>query len=479
MDEVYKLSAVLALVLLNGFFVAAEFALVSVRPTRINQLVEQGNRMARLVQRAQADPNRFISAAQVGITMASLGLGWIAEPALATLIEPLFDSIVSDDSRIGLHIVAGAMAFLIVTLLHIVLGEQVPKMIALQRSEATLFASAAPVSWISIWFRPLIALLYWLTAIVLKPLGLSWQGEHHLVYSEDELKMLVTASQQQGYLDESEQELISRVFGFADIEADEVMVPRTEIVALAATATQAEVTETVAASGHARYPVYDEDLDDIIGIFHVKDLYRFQLRARQGEFSLRRMVRSPIIVPGAMPLSELLAMMKRQRTHVAIVLDEYGGTSGMVTLEDVLERIIGDVRDEFEVGVDEVEISPTGETRISGLLSIDDVNHRFNLTIEDPIYNTIGGYVFGQLGRRPEIGDEVRIDTHIFRVDSMDGLRIDRIQLIPTAIAPLMDQEAETNQTSDTTEEKDDKDDGQQSEAHEVAEQETTSEVTR
>jgi CBS domain containing-hemolysin-like protein len=430
--DVYKLGAVFALVLLNGFFVAAEFALVSVRSTRIDQLVEQGNRMARLVKRAQADPNRFISAAQVGITMASLGLGWIAEPALATILDPILHPLISDEGRIGLHIVSGVIAYFIITLLHIVVGEQVPKMIALQRSEATILTTAGPVSWISVPFRPLIALLYWLTALVLKPLGLSWQGEHHLVYSEDELKMLVTASQQQGYLDESEQELITRVFGFSDIEADEVMVPRTEIVALSAKATQAEVTETVAASGHARYPVYDEDLDDIIGIFHVKDLYRFQVRSRQGEFNLRRMVRTPIIVPGVMPLDELLAMMKRQRTHVAIVLDEYGGTAGMVTLEDILERIIGDVRDEFEVGVDEIEISPNGETRISGLLSIDDINQRFNLDIEDPIYNTIGGYVFGQLGRRPEIGDEVSIESHTFRIDAMDGLRIDRIQLIPT-----------------------------------------------
>lgn len=442
-DDLLKLSAVLGLVLLNGFFVAAEFALVSVRSTRIDQLVEQGNRMARLVQRAQKDPNRFISAAQVGITMASLGLGWIAEPALATIIEPILHPVIAEESRIGLHLVAGVLAYFVITLLHIVLGEQVPKMIALQRSEATILASAGPVSWISVPFRPLIALLYWLTALVLKPLRLSWQGEHHLVYSEDELKMLVTASQQQGYLEESEQELISRVFGFADIEADEAMVPRTEIVALSANATLAEVTETVASSGHARYPVYGNDLDDIIGIFHVKDLYRFQLRGRQGPFNLRRMLRAPIMVPGAMPLDQLLAMMKRQRTHVAIVLDEYGGTSGMVTLEDVLERIIGDVRDEFEVGADEVEISETGETRISGLLSIDNVNERFHLTIEDPIYNTIGGYVFGQLGRRPEIGDEVSIDSHTFRIEEMDGLRIDRLQLIPTVPGEPVEVNAE------------------------------------
>jgi CBS domain containing-hemolysin-like protein len=432
-DDLLKLSAVLALVLLNGFFVAAEFALVSVRPTRIDQLVEQGNRMARLVKRAQTDPNRFISAAQVGITMASLGLGWIAEPALATVIAPLFEPFINEHARVGVHLVAGVIAYFLITLLHIVLGEQVPKMIALQRSEATILATAGPVSWLAVPFRPMIALLYWLTALVLRPLGLAWQGEHHLVYSEEELKMLVTASQRQGYLEESEQELITRVFGFADIKVDEVMVPRTEMVALPATATLDEVTRTVAESGHARYPVFDRDIDDIIGVFHVKDLYRFQLRGGQGPFNLRRMVRAPIIVPAAMPLDELLAMMKRQRTHVAIILDEYGGTAGMVTLEDVLERIVGDVRDEFEVGAEEIEVSENGETHLSGLLSIDEVNERFGLAIEDPFYNTIGGYVFGQLGRRPEPGDEVRCNSHIFRVEAMDGLRIDRLQLITAA----------------------------------------------
>lgn len=432
-DDLLKLGAVLGLVLLNGFFVAAEFALVSVRSTRIDQLIEQGNRMARLVKRAQEDPNRFISAAQVGITMASLALGWIAEPALATIIEPILKPIVGEDGRLSIHLVAGVLAYFLITLLHIVIGEQVPKMIALQRSEATILTTAAPITWLAVPFRPLIALLYWLTALVLKPLGLSWQGEHHLVYSEDELKMLVTASQQKGYLEESEQELISRVFEFHDIEADEVMVPRTEMISLPATATLNEVTATVAESGHARYPVYGEDLDDIIGIFHVKDLYRFQVRGRQGPFNLRRMVRAPIMAHTATPLDELLAMMKKLRTHVAIVIDEYGGTAGLVTLEDVLERIVGNVRDEFEVGQDEVEISPNGETHLSGLLSIDEVNERFDLEIEDPFYNTIGGYVFGQLGRRPEIGDEVRVDGHVFRIEAMDGLRIDRLQLISAA----------------------------------------------
>jgi putative hemolysin len=432
-SDLFKLLAVPVLVVMNGFFVAAEYSLVSVRRTRLDELAESGNRIARMVLRAKRDPTRFISATQLGVTMTSLALGWVAEPTLATLIRPIFDYLPHDGAVITSHLVAGVVAYFIITLLHIVAGEQVPKMLALQRSEATITVAIGPMSWLSFIFRPMIALLYWLTTVALKLLGLKWEGEHSLVYTENELKMIVTASQEKGIIEESEQELIVRVFGFADVHADEVMVPRTEMEALPATATLDEVTSIIARTGHARYPVYDRDVDDIIGVFHAKDLYRFQAGAGRAAFNLRRMVRTPLIVPAAMPLDELLAMMKRRRTHVAIVLDEYGGTAGMVTLEDVLERIVGDVRDEFEGGAEEVEISANGEVHLSGLLSIDEVNERFDLEIEDPFYNTIGGYVFGQLGRRPEIGDEVRADGHVFRVEAMDGLRIDRLQLISAA----------------------------------------------
>lgn len=426
-QDLIKLAAVLGLVLVNAVFVAAEFALVSVRPTRIDQLIEQGNRMARVVKRAMDDPNRFISAAQVGITMASLALGWIAEPTLAHLVRPIFEPFFGETSRISSHLIAGVIAFFLITVLHIVLGEQVPKMIALQRAESTILATAVPVTWISVPFRPLIALLYWLTGLALRPFNLAWQGEHHLVYSEDELKMLVTASQQSGYLEQSEQEMINRVFTFADHLTEEVMVPRTEMEALPVGASFDEVVKLIADSGHARYPVYGENLDDILGIFHAKDLYRVLERGQQSRFSLVRMLRDPVTVPDTMPLDDLLAHMKLRKTHIAIVVDEYGGTAGMTTLEDVLERIVGDVHDDFNSETDDVEALENGETRISGLLSVEEFNERFEVKVDEPFYNTIGGFVFGQLGRRPEIGDEVDADGLLLRVDALDGLRIDRL----------------------------------------------------
>jgi putative hemolysin len=432
-DDILKLLAVLALVLLNGFFVAAEFALVSARPTRINQLAESGNWTARIVQRAMADPNRFISACQVGITMASLGLGWIAEPAVATLIDPLLEPIMGEDSIIGAHVIAAAIALLIVTLLHIVIGEQVPKMIALQQGERTVLLSAPLVSWLSVPFRPLIAVLYWLTDIVLRPLGMTWEGEHSLVYTEEELKMLVTASRKGGYLEASEQEMIERVFEFADINSDEVMVPRTEMDAIPVNASYEDVRAEILRSGHSRYPVYGEDFDDIAGIFYAKDLIR---ATDPKNFNLRRWVRPAIFVPEHMPLDELLATMRAKRSHAVLVVDEYGGTAGIVTLEDVLERIIGDVEDGPSNGGPEVEKLENGLVRVSGLMSIPDVNDQFGTKIDDPFYNSIGGFVFGQLGRRPEIGDEVRRNGHLFRVAALDGLRIDRVDIEATSSRP-------------------------------------------
>ena len=429
MDSVLKLLAVFALVAVNGVFVAAEFALVGARPTRIDQLAVQGNRWAKLVKRAMDDPNRFISAAQVGITMASLGLGWLAEPAVAELLVPVLKPVLGENGTIGAHLVAGALALFVITLLHIVLGEQVPKMIALQRAESTILTIAPVVAAIAVPFRPLIALLYWLTSVVLKALRLEWQGEHHLVYSEDELKMMITASHQKGILDENEEAMINRVFGFAEMVTDQVMVPRTEIAAIPIRATLDEVVKAVADSGHSRYPVYGENLDDLRGVFHAKDLYSLLARNEQHRFSLRRIVREPLMVAESTNLDDLLTRMKRERTQIAIVVDEYGGTAGMVTLEDVLERIIGDVQDEFETAGEDIVVLEKGSAEVSGLLSLEDVNDRFDLHFEDPYYNTLGGFVFGQLGRRPEVGDMVTIDGVDLTVVALDGLRIDRIEM--------------------------------------------------
>jgi CBS domain containing-hemolysin-like protein len=436
-----KLLAVLGLVLMNGFFVAAEFALVSARSTRIDQLAEEGNWSARTVQKAMHDPNRFISACQVGITLASLALGWIAEPAIGHLIDPILEPVFGDISFISSRVISAALALFIVTLLHIVIGEQVPKMIALQRSERTVLVSAPVVTWVSVPFRPIIALLYWLTDRVLRVIGLHWEGEHSLVYTEDELKMLVTASRQKGFLEASEQEMIERVFQFADIMADEAMVPRTEVIALGIDATYDEVLATVLDSGHSRFPVFRDNLDDTLGIFHSKDLLRLGDKSDRRGFTLQQWVRPAVFAPEHMPLDELLSTMRARQTHTVIVVDEFGGMAGLVTLEDVMERIVGDVDDGQSENGPDVEELANGVVRVSGLMSIQDFNDQFGTHIEDSFYNSIGGFVFGQIGRRPAVGDEVAVNGHVFRIAELDGLRIDRIDLEPPPAGPKIPEE--------------------------------------
>ena len=239
------------------------------------------------------------------------------------------------------------------------------------------------------------------------------RGEEHEVYTEEELKRLVLTSQQQGFLERSEREIIHRVFGFADLLTEQVMVPRTEMTVLHVDDTLDEVTDVARRSGHARFPVYGENHDDILGVFYAEDLFRVVGHGQNTPFHLSRMMRTPLIVPATMALDDLLTQMKVKRNQIAIVVDEYGGTAGMVTLEDVVERIVGDVQDEFEPIDEEVEPLLNRDARLSGLMTIEEVNARFDLGIEDPFYNTIGGYVFGQLGRRPELNDEVAVDHRL------------------------------------------------------------------
>lgn len=435
-----RLGAVLLLVLINGFFVAAEFALVSVRPTRIDQLIAQGNPLARTVRRAMNDPNRFISAAQIGITMASLALGWIGEPAVARLVEPLFAGLPGPWGIVSSHSVAIAIAYLLITFLHIVLGEQVPKMIALERSEATVLMAAQPTLFLALAFRPAIALLYWSTELVLRPLGIRRRDEHVQTYSLDEIRMLIAASRQQGQLEASEEAIVQRVIGFAEITADQVMVPRTEMVCVPITATPQEALELATRTRHARLPVYRETIDDIVGVLHTKDLFHWLVKRGGGtvtpSFSVSHLMRTVLTVPESIGADDLLAEIRRHKTHLAIAIDEFGGTAGLVTLEDLVARLVGDVGDEFEPATPAIELLPDGAALIDGLAPIDEINRRFGLAIVDEFNNTIAGHVFSRLGRKPELGDTVTVAERTFVVEALDGLRIARLRLLP-ATSPV------------------------------------------
>ena len=425
-----RLLAILALVFANGFFVAAEFSLVTVRKTRIDQLIAEGNRMARTLRRATTSPDSYIAATQLGITMASLGLGWIGEPALASLIEPGFGFLPTHIAEATAHSVAVSLAFALITSLQVVLGELAPKTVALQYSERTALWVIKPTELFMKLFWPFIALLNAMGRAVVSAIGLRAPSRHSLVHSEAELKMLVTASQEAGVLEEGEERMLHRVFDFADLTAGRIMVPRTEMVALPADMPLAQVIDRLSRGPHTRLPVYRDSLDDIIGVLLVTDLFR-AMTAPSAHFSLAALTREALVVPETMKADDLLAEMRRRRTRQAIVIDEYGGTAGLVTFERLMERIVGDIGGEFGGTPARILTLDNGAAYVDGLTLITDVNEQFDLHIDETMYATIGGYVLGRLGRRAAVGDTIDVERRTLRVETLDGLRVARVWLSP------------------------------------------------
>lgn len=431
LEIVGKLVAVLALVALNGFFVAAEFSLVAVRRTRIEHLANDGNIAAQQVRHSLDEIDNYIAATQVGITMASLGLGWVGEPAVAVLIEPLFAGLPSLWPQVSAHAVAVTIAFVTITALHIILGELVPKTIALQRAEPTALIVTGPLHLFAWLFGPFVRIMNGGGNGIVKLLGLRPATGHELAHNEDELRMLVSASQESGILQESEEEMLHKVFSFADKEAHQVMVPRTEIVTVPAEMTLQAFAEFVAAEHlHTRFPVYEGTLDSVVGIIHLKDVVT-GLAGDQAMDTLRTVMRPVLVVPETIHIDELLRQLQRRRMHMAVLVDEYGGTAGLVTMEDLLEEIVGEIRDEFDIEEPGLSDHHDGTWSVDGMMSIDEFNERFGLNVSDPNYDTIAGYVLGQLGRVAEVGDEVTLDGLVLRVEEMDGRRIASLWVLP------------------------------------------------
>jgi len=425
-----RLLAVLALVLSNAFFVAAEFALVSARRTRIRELVEAGDRPARRVERAQQALDRAISGTQLGITLASLGLGWIGEPAVAYLVEPVLQLLGVGGSVVALHTVAVTIAFLLITYLHIVLGELAPKTVALLRPEGVSRLVAGPLIMFNRLMAPWIWILNGSSSLVLRLFRLPVSVGHERVHSPEEIEMLVHQSRKEGVVEEDEQAMIQGVFELTRTVAREVMTPRPDIVAIEADATAQEILSVVATSGFSRLPVYGESLDNIIGIIVVKDLLRLivanELDARADE-----VMREPLFVPDTKPVDDLIAELRTRKTHMAIVVDEFGGTDGVVTLEDLLEEIVGEIYDEHDHAEAEVAVDADGRIHVDGGFSFSDLASRFDLP--DPgaheEYDTVAGYVLATLGRIPERGDHVAVGEAELHVLEVHDHRITRLEL--------------------------------------------------
>jgi CBS domain containing-hemolysin-like protein len=421
---------VIILVLINGFFVAAEFSLVSVRKTRIAERVARGDTGAQAVQRAIEDPDRFIAATQLGITLASLGLGWIGEPALSHLLEPLFAWLPGEIAGAAAHIAAASiLAFALITGLHVIVGELMPKSIALQQAERTALLVARPTLWVEHLFRPFIWALNGTGNFLLRLLGFNHASEKEHLHSVEELKMLVDASEEGGVLEAQESDMIHAVFDFGAMTAHQMMVPRTELITLDVDTPIGEVCDFAARHHHTKYPVYENDLDHIVGILHVKDLVPAMRLPPDRQPALRQLMREPLAVPDTIGVNDLLARFRQRKQHIAVLLDEYGGTAGIVTLQDIMDELVGEVSDVFGPDEPEVQRLPDGRVRLDGLMLLTDFNDLFALDLKDPNYETIAGYMLGKLDRIPKVGDEVDVpvndrETLRLRVDVMDGKRI-------------------------------------------------------
>ena len=421
------LLAVVVLVLANAFFVAAEFALVGARRTRLDEMAEAGDRRAALARRALTSLDRYISATQLGITLASLGLGWVGEPALASLIEGAFNWLPHAVALVATHAVASAIAFAIITVLHIILGELVPKALALLYPEQISGWVAAPLmgfGWLMAW--P-IALLNGTANRLLRAMGVTRTGDHDRLHSPEEIRMLVEQSQEGGGLTRADARMLEGVFEFSEKTAQEVMTPRTQMIALAADLTVEQAADEVAVARRSRYPVYTGTIDEIVGVVHAKDILR-AVRSAPGT-TLKAVMRPPLFVPGTREVEDVLTDMKRLKVHLAVVLDEYGGTAGLVTMEDLLEEIVGPIFDEYD-RTDKVQTDQPGSHLLDGTTPISEINAEYDVSIDDTDYTTIGGYLFGQIGRLPKPGDRVTIGQHVFEVVEMEGRRVKTVRVI-------------------------------------------------
>ena len=439
------LFVVVLLVLANGFFVAAEFALVGVRRARVEALAAGGDRRARRLLPLLNDLNSYLSASQLGITLASLGLGWVGEPTVAHLLEgPLTRLGVSET---WIHVIAFVVAFAVITSLHITIGEQAPKLLGLQRAERVALATALPMQLFHKVFRWPVSALDRASAYLVRPLGVEADAGHASAYTEEELRHIVAASRAGGHIEAEEEQMIDRVFEFADAEVREAMVPRTNVEALPVTATLEETRAALRALGYSRLPVYRDRLDDVVGVLFRRDVEPYLDGSADRPFDLGELVHPPIFIPATAKLGGALRQMQAARTHLAFAIDEHGGLEGIVTLEDLLEEIVGEIDDEYdeEARAQCVE-QPDGTYLLDGMLAVRDANRRFDLKLpEDGGYTTMAGFLLARAGRLLRPGETVEHEGARFLVETVDRRRIRRIRYTPAPAAEGREAATETH----------------------------------
>ena len=429
-DIFINIFIILFLLFVNGFFVAAEFSLVKVRKTRLEQLCNEGNSNAKKAMKLVDDVNKMLAAAQLGVTIASIALGWVAESTIVQLIEPVIRLFAGSLELVSSHVVAVPISFVLVTYFHVLLGEQLPKCISLRHPETIALLVSTPMDMFITIFKPFVWLLEVSGNKILSACHANSE-DASLVHSTEELDMLVDASYNEGVLNETEAEMLHNMFKFSDLMAKQVMIPRTDMVCIPGDITYEELNKVALENQYTRYPVYEENIDKILGFIHVKDLY--SLTMKHEAFSVQKLIRPLMLVPETMTLDNLIIEFRKLHCQIAVVIDEFGGTSGLITLEDVLEEIIGEVQDEFDEEA-EADIKEIGEDTYiaNAMMRIDELVKFFDLKeslFEEDDVDTIAGLVVKLLGRIAQVGDTVSFNGLTFTVKEVDGARITKLQI--------------------------------------------------
>lgn len=431
---------IFALVFLNGFFVSAQFAMVRVRGSRIESLVQEGHKRAKVASHLMENLDAYLSACQLGITLASLGLGLIGEPAIARMLEPVFVSMNWSDNLI--HPASFIIGFSVIAILHIVIGELAPKSVAIRQAETVAMWTAAPLIFFRKMMGPIIWFLNGIANILLKPFGIDTSEVSSTAHTEEEIRVLVKESHKSGLIDNTELTLMDNIFEFSETNAREIMIPRTEMSCLYGNLSFEENKSIALREMHTRYPVCEKDKDNIIGFVHIKDLLKV---SDSSILDIREVMRPMTTVPESMPISALLKLMQKKKSQIAILIDEYGGTSGLVTLEDIMEEIVGEIQDEFDEERPDVEKQDENTYSINGMMLIEEVNSFFGLEISTDDYDTIGGWIHSQIENPPMKNQFVQSEQGFrFTIEETDQRRISRVIVSRTDEDVLWETQAET-----------------------------------
>ncbi|MBS4269638.1 HlyC/CorC family transporter [Campylobacter vulpis] len=432
--SIFMIFVALALVFLNGFFVLSEFSIVKVRRSKLEEMVKEKKRNAKKALEVTSKLDTYLSACQLGITLSSLALGWIGEPAIAKMLEaPLLNLGLSP---VLIHTIAFIIAFSIITLLHVVLGELVPKSIAIAIADKAVLWVARPLHWFWILFLPCIKIFDILAALTLKIFGIKPAKEHELTHSEEEIKIIASESQKGGVLDEFETEIIRNAVDFSDTVAKEIMTPRKDMICLNKQKSYSENMQIICEYKHTRFPYIDGSKDVILGMVHIRDIVQNELNAKSEK--LDNFVKPLILVPENLSISKVLVMMNKERSHTALVIDEYGGTAGLLTMEDIMEEIIGEIKSEYDE--DNYKKLADNIYEFAGRCDIEKVEELLLITYDEDLEQvTIGGYVFNLLGRLPVVGDRIEDELCYYEVKKMDGNSIEKVKVVKK----IKDEESE------------------------------------